>query len=296
MKTIVISNNKGGVSKTTTATNLACYMAELGEKVLLVDVDGQGNASRSYQATPDKYEVGIYHLLMDQIGIMLKNKPMYKIKDGIFKTSYGVDIMPCDSRIEEVPTWLQDNGSSFKNGAEIEHYWKKYFPYFLSNILNEVKENYTRCIIDTPPNFGYITQSTLIASDYVIVPVELGDFELTGLENLVQKIITLRKEYHINLSILGIVVNRYEGGKNGAKATLDKSLEKQLREHPDFSDYVFKTVIYRNTSVREAIAVGSLAVHYKKKNSRLFRNNFGDLCEEVELWLAKQEAAATREI
>lgn len=291
---IAISNNKGGVSKTTTATNLACIMAERGEKVLLVDTDGQGNATRSYNITPDTYEVGIYNLMMDQINVMLNNKTIFKVRDGIVKTSYGVDVLPCDSRISEIATWMQDNGHVFKKGSDIEKYWKNYFPYFLSNILTEIDDKYDRCIIDTPPAFEYLTKAALIASDFVIVPVELGDFELTGLENLVQKIMSLREEFNIDLSILGIVVNRYEGSSKGARTLVEKALESQLRDHPEFSENIFETVIYRNASVREASVLGKLAVHHTKRKAKSVRDNFENFAEEVELWLAKLEAATTR--
>lgn len=288
MKTIAISNNKGGVSKTTTSAHLACVLAERGNKVILVDTDGQGNASRAYSIFPNDYKCGLYHLMINQIGVMLNQKPSIKTKDGIIKADYGVDVIPCDSRISEIPTWLQDNGHLFKKGAEIKNYWEKYFPFFMTNILSEVSDQYDFCIIDTPPAFEFITKSALIASDYVIVPVELGDFELTGLESLVDKILSLKNKFDLALSILGIVINRHEG----SRTNLEKGLEASLREHESLGKYVFNNVINKRNAIREAFALGKLGINHYSRNRKgqmSVADNYRNFAEEVELWLAKIE-------
>jgi chromosome partitioning protein len=290
---ITVANKKGGVSKTLTACNVACLMAQppFSEKVLIVDMDSQGDTTRSFGITPEDYKVCIYHLFMDQIRLTLKEKPNYKVTDAIIKTEYNVDLLPCDERISEVSTWLQDHADKFKRGLDIKNYWKTKFPYFLVNIFKALEGKYTRIIIDTPPAFEYNTKAALLASDYVIIPTELGDLELTGLENLYKKIYDLKAEYKNHISILGIVINRYEGSAKGARTVVERALEASLREHPMLGKYVFNTVIFRNTSVREAAVLGKLAVTYKKRKAKSVRQNFEDLVEEVE---ARLLAAATK--
>lgn len=290
MITISIANNKGGVSKTTTAINMAAILAERGERVLLIDMDSQGSATRGYSIFPDQYEICIAHLLLDQIMIMLGKKPSYKIKNAIMKTPYGVDVIPCDSRVSAVATWLQDNGHIFRSGKDIKHHWKNHFPWFLNYILKDLQSSYDRVIIDTPPAFEYNTTISLLASDYVIVPVELGDYEINALESLKMRIDALKEECKSSVSILGVVVNRYEGGIRGARTVVEKALEEQLREHPVFTGQVFENVIYKSAVVREAAVLGVLAVSHKKKKGRSVKENFLNFVEEVELWLAKRRA------
>ncbi|HUW66012.1 MAG TPA: ParA family protein [Spirochaetia bacterium] len=292
MPVIAVANNKGGVSKTTTACNVAYCMAQRGEKVLLIDMDSQGNATRTYGVSPEQYSVGMYHLLLDQIRMMLLDKPKYSIRKAVLKTSYGLDLIPCDSRVSEISTWLQDHAAVF-NGADLQRYWQKEFPFFLLKILDEVRGKYTRIIIDTPPAFEYNTKASLIASDHIIIPVELGDLELTGLESLFKKIVGFKKDYDRDVSVLGIIVNRYDWGKKGGRTVVERALEEQLREHPVFGKYVCQNIIYRNTSIREAAVLGKLAATYEKKNARSARENFDEFVEEIEIRLAREEAAAS---
>lgn len=287
MITISVANNKGGVSKTTTAINMAAIMAERGERVLLIDMDSQGSATNSYSIFPNQYEICIAHLLLDQIMIMLKNKPTYQVKDAIIKTQYGVDVIPCDGRVSEIATWLQDNGEHF-TGKDIMLYWKNHFPWFLKNIISVLESSYDRVIIDTPPTFAYDLKASLLASDYIIVPVELGRHEIRALESLNIRIDHLKNEYKSNASLLGVVVNRYEGGLKGARTVVEKSLEKQLRNHRVFSGLVFENVIYKSTVIKEAAALGMLSISHTKKRVRSVKENFLDFVEEVELWLAKR--------
>lgn len=296
MIVITVANNKGGVSKTTTAVNMAYCMARRGERVLLVDMDSQANATRNYGITNEDFSISIYNLLMDRVRTTIGTKSKYKVQDAIIKTKYNVDLLPCDERISEIPTWLQSNGNLFKTGAEIEKFWKNHFPYFLLNIINELNDHYDRMIIDTPPNLEYNTKSALLASDYVVVPLELGEFEITGLEKFINEILLLKSQYGVNLSILGILVSRYDYGGNGARAKVEQELEDQLRNHKVYGKYVFNTIIYKNAAYREAAVFLQPAASYKKRKARSVRDNFDNFVEEVELWLAKEEAAVTREI
>jgi chromosome partitioning protein len=286
---ITIANNKGGVAKTTTVCELGYSMCMAGEKVLVIDVDGQGNATRNFGLFRSDYKINMYNLLEDQIRMMLGSGTQYCVKDAVTKTRYGVDLIPCDAKISAIPTWLQDNGSMFKTGSEIEHYWRNDFPVFLSNIIREVKDDYTRIIIDTPPALEYCTTAALIASDYVIIPVELGDLELIGLDRLFSRIKQLKNEYG-NPAILGIVVNRYEGGRTGARTIVGRDLETELREDKTYGNLVFGAVIYKSASVREAGIKGMLVSAYQKKKARSVFENFHNLMEEVEMRL--QAAAA----
>lgn len=288
--TISIASNKGGVGKSSTACFLAYMLKERGKKVLLIDMDSQGNATRTYGITPKQYNTCIYHLFLDQIRKSIGNKPLYKIRDTIIKTEFGVDLLPSDNRLSEIPTWLQANGSKFKTGAEIEKLWKNNFPWFLTNILQDVDNKYDRVIIDTPPAFEYNTKTALLASNYVIIPVELGDLEVAGAENMYIRINNFKNSHKAGrLIVLGVLKNRFEN-----RANVEKGLDDELNNHPLFGNIVFNTVIYRNTAVKEAAVLGKLAVLHKKKGARSVKEDYYNFAEEVELRLEKHRRAAAK--
>ncbi len=285
MVIIAITSNKGGIGKTSTACSLAYMLKERGKSVLLVDMDAQGNATRTYGVTPGKYNTCIYHLFLDQIRKILGEKPRYKIANTIIKTKYGVDLLPSDSRLSKISTWLQENGGMFKSGTEIENLWKNEFPNFLKNILEKIKPQYDRIIIDTPPAFEYNTKNALMVSDYVIIPVEQGDLEVAGAENIYLEINSFKNPFNAkNPSVLGVLINRYT-----KRANVEKALAAEVRNHPLFGNVVFKTVIHKNTVVKEAAVLGKLAVLHKKRGARSVKDNFYDLAEEVELRIEKNQ-------
>lgn len=290
---ITVTNNKGGVSKTTLAVNLAYCYAQKGQRVLLVDVDAQRNATKNFNIADVKQgEISLYNLFLNEIKKMLKQKTPLEFKKAIVRTEYGVDVLRGDQRLSSIPTWMLDNISQFKSITETQRHWEYEFPFFLQNILRGIKEKYDKIIIDTPPAFEYHTKGALLASDYYLTPIELGEYEFDGLENLFALIRDFKQKFKKNIEMLGIVITRYEGGSKGARFTVERDLEEQLKEHPLLGDYVFKTFLYRCTAVREAATEKVPAAHrdrYRKPQpKRSVWETYNNLIEEVDLWAAKR--------
>ena len=168
-KIIAITNQKGGVGKTTTSVNLSSCLAYENKKTLLIDCDPQGNSTSGLGIEKDDYELSIYDCFVDSS----------KTKDAVIKTKYN--------NLYVIPS------SSDLSAAEIELAYEDKREFFLKNAIDMIKENFDYIIIDSPPALGMITINIMTASDSVLIPIQCEYYALEGLSQLITTIKTIKK-------------------------------------------------------------------------------------------------------
>jgi len=243
-----IANQKGGVAKTTTAVNLSTCLAEQGKKVLLIDIDPQGNASSGLGI--DRYSIRqcIYDVLVNEVSI----------NEVILETDVpGLEILPATIQLA---------------GAEIELANSVSREVRLKGSLKGIKEQYDYIIIDCPPSLGLLTLNALTAADGVIVPVQCEYYALEGLGQLMDTITLVQKHLNTQLEISGILLTMFD-----ARTNLSIQVVDEVKEH--FKNKVFGTIIPRNVRLSEAPSHGQPITRYdiKSKGAQVYT----DLAREV---------------
>ncbi|AIL65239.1 Chromosome partitioning protein ParA [Rickettsiales bacterium Ac37b] len=233
---ISVVNQKGGVGKTTTTTNLATALAAVGKKTLILDFDPQGNASTGLGVTKEQRIHTIYDVLTDQINI----------DDAIITT--------------EIPKLHIITATVDLSAAEIELINLKRREFVLKNKLDESKQQYDYILIDCPPSLGILTLNALVASKSIIIPLQCEFFALEGLSHLLQTIQLVRSRLNPILDINGIVLTMYD-----KRNKLTEQVEYDVREC--LGESVYKTVIPRNVRISEAPSHGKPALIYDLKCS-----------------------------
>ena len=230
-KIISVSNQKGGVGKTTTSLSLAASLGVLEKKVLLIDADPQGNASSGIGISKDDYEKSSYDVLLNKC----------KIEESIIQTkSPNLDIIPANIDLVAVEIELVD-----ANKRE----------YMLSNMLDKIKEIYDFIIIDCPPSLGLITINALTSSDSVIIPIQCEYYALEGLGKLLNTIKGVQKVHNEKLEIEGILLTMFD-----SRLRLSNQVKNDVKKH--FGNMVFSTIIPRNVSLGEAPSYGESIIVY----------------------------------
>ncbi len=227
---IAVTNQKGGVAKTTTAVNLLAAIARRGQRCLLVDIDPQGNASVSSGVNINAIEAGTYDVLLGDA----------RISEAIVASADQYDILPAGPELA---------------GAQVELLEFEDKDFRLRDALALVSNDYDLILIDTPPSLNVLTINALAAATDVLIPVQCEYFALEGLSGLITTMGRVRNALNPELKILGVVRTMYDG-----RNSLTIEVSRQLNKH--FQEKVFKTLIPRNIRLAEAPSHGKSALDY----------------------------------
>lgn len=229
-KVLAITNQKGGVGKTTTAINMAASLSGMQQNVLLVDLDPQGNASAGSGVNRDSQKATVYEVLMHSSPVV----------DAIVATKSGFDVIASNREL---------------SGALIELVDEEHREFRMREALQSVREQYDFILIDCPPSLDLLTVNALVAADAVIIPMQCEYFALEGLTELVNTVRKIRAAFNPDLSIEGLLRTMYD-----RRNSLSREVSSQLEKH--FGDKVYHTIIPRNVRLAEAPSYGKPVLDY----------------------------------
>jgi chromosome partitioning protein len=250
-RVISISNQKGGVGKTTTAVNIAAFIAEKGYRVLLIDIDPQANAGYGLSIHVEEMDKTVYEVLIGEI----------PIEDAIYQTPLdNLFIVPSNIHLA---------------GAQVDLLEIEEKEFILRRVIRDIKEEYDYILIDCPPSLGILTLNSLVAADSVMIPLQCEYYSLEGLSQLLKIIAMVQERLNRNLKLEGVVLTMYDSRTN-----LSQQVVSDVREH--FKDKVFETIVPRNVKLSEAPSFGKPiglydrncagSISYEKLSEEVLRN------------------------
>ena len=240
---IAICNQKGGVGKTTTATNLATSLSFLGYRVLLLDLDPQGNSTNSVGIDADMVNTSTSDIFLSKCNI----------KDAIIKTAFGIDAIPATKNLAILSTEIKEK--------EI-----------LKSSLAMIKDGYDFIIMDCPPSLGILNYNALVAANSLIIPVQCQYYAFEGLISLLSTIRYIQTNYNEKLDVEGILLTMYD-----ARTNLDKRVYAEVKEF--FKEKVFETSIPQSIKIPLSQSKKKPIMFYDKKSN--VAQAYIDLAKEV---------------
>lgn len=247
-RTIVVANQKGGVGKTTTAINLSASLAEMGQKVLVIDIDPQGNTTSGLGVEKNEVENTVYELLLGEC----------EIDNTIIKTKY--------ENLELIPSNID------LAAAEIELIGTEEKEYILKKALDTIKGRYSFILIDCPPSLSMLTINSMCAANTVLVPIQCEYYALEGLSQLIHTIDLVRERLNPDLEIEGVVFTMYD-----ARTNLSLQVVENVKNN--LNQNIYKTIIPRNIRLAEAPSHGMPITSYDSKSTGA--ESYRLLAEEV---------------
>ncbi|MGN0318039.1 MAG: ParA family protein [Lachnospira sp.] len=222
---IAIANQKGGVGKTTTAINLAACLAEAGQRVLIIDIDPQGNTTSGFGVSKDEIDNTIYEVLLQETDI----------DDAILKNVFdNLDVLPSNVNLA---------------GAEIDLIDVEEREYILKRAIDSVRDNYDYVILDCPPSLSMLTVNAMTAANTVLVPIQCEYYALEGLTQLIHTINLVKKKLNPELELEGVVFTMYDSRTNLSLQVVE-NVKDNLKQN------IYKTIIPRNIRLAEAPSHG----------------------------------------
>lgn len=247
-KTIAIANQKGGVAKTTTAVNLGAWLSLMGQKVLLVDIDPQGNATTGVGVDKDRVEYCIYDVMINGMAIR------------------EVIVPSAVEKLDLVPATIE------LAGAEIELVGVAEREKILKKALADVKSDYDYIFIDCPPSLGLLTINALTAADSLIIPIQCEYYALEGLGQLMNTFQMVQQHLNRDLELEGVLLTMFDGRTNLAIQVVDE-VKRYFREK------VYKSIVPRNVRLSEAPSHGKPVMVYDRRSRGA--EVYHDLAKEV---------------
>ncbi|CEH36049.1 ParA family protein [Romboutsia lituseburensis] len=230
-KVIAVFNQKGGVGKTTTNVNLSASIGKIGKKVLVLDLDPQGNSTSGYGINKNEVESTIYEVMLDGV----------EIKEAILKTEFeNIDVVASATEL---------------SGAEIELTSMENREFILKNAIESVRQEYDYIFIDCPPSLGMLTINCLTAVDSVLIPIQCEYYALEGVSQLMETIKLVKSRLNPNIDIQGVVLSMFDG-----RANLSIQVVEEVKKY--FKGSVYTTLIPRNVRLAEAPSHGKPALYY----------------------------------
>ena len=245
-KIIAFANQKGGVGKTTSCVNTSASLASLGKKVLLIDIDPQGNASSGVGVRKNADMKSVYDLIVGDATI-----------EEVIQHSPGFDILPANNELA---------------GAEVEMVYMESREKIIKRLLDKVRDSYDFITIDCPPSLGLLTINALTSADSVLIPIQCEFFALEGLSQLMNTIRLIKKKLNPDIQIEGVLLTMKDN-----RSSLGQQVSAEIKKH--FTNSVYETTIPRNIRLAEAPSHGLPICMYDK--SCVGAKSYMSLAEEI---------------